>query len=127
MHYLKATMRTPPLVRFARPVRGEEPAALGSYDPALGLRVFESPHGPIPVTSRVPYASTVTKTDHAKESDDRAALLASMTKTESKERDDVDDQRDDATAALEVSGQQAWLALVTKTLNMRERDDEPDR
>ena len=124
---MKEFMRSPPLVRFARPVSGEEPPMLGSYHPSLGLRVYDGPEGPTPVASRFPYASAVTKTDHAKESDDRAPLLASMTKTDSTEKDDVDEAHDRAPVELEVSGRQEWLALVTKTLHRRERDDEPDR
>lgn len=43
------------------------------------------------------------------------------------EKDDVENEFSAASGAGEVSGQKAWLMLLTKTLNHRERDDEPDR
>lgn len=117
-------MKTPLLVRFARPVIGEEPVAPGSYDAGLGLRVLETPSGLVPVASCVPYARTVTKTDRARESDDRSVYLASITKTsDGREHTDVSHELDDG-GPSEFSGRQDWIALVTKTLNRSERDDQ---
>jgi hypothetical protein len=121
-------MRTPLLVQFARPVTGDIPPMVGRYDAQLGLRVVESADGEVPVASRIDYTRAVTKTDHRKEGDDRSAFLASITKTgEPREKDDPENEFPEASREAEVSGQQDWLALVTKTLTHRERDDEPVR
>jgi hypothetical protein len=121
-------MSTPLLVRFARSIQGEDQAIPGRYDAALALRVFDTPEGPVPVVSRRDLGHTVTRTDHGREADDKAALLAAITKTSvPRESEDRSLELPEPATALELASKRELLLIVTKTLHRQESDDEPTR
>ena len=115
-------MATPAILRYGRAVREGDVRVPGRYDAQRGLRVVDTQAGPVPVIDQGPAASLVTKTENAKESDDNTVFFASITKTAlGGESHDTDVE---ATANDHRGVDRSLLALLTKTLHARERDDD---
>jgi hypothetical protein len=113
----------PPLVRYARPASEPPLAVPGRYDPELGLRVRDTSLGPVPVIAEAGELELVTKTKAQLEGDDDRQSIMVITKTDSREHDDVDPPTR-CDGGDERRAQRILLEIVTKTFNQRERDDE---